>query len=189
MTRSILLALRVPALVGAGSAVIAWLFGVVPADATMIGLLICAAVAVPRLAAHPPPVVWPAPPEHRGMGAWYDVRRLSASLSQTGNTRDVFQSKARPRLRELAEARDLVIAEGRIPSAIHPFKGNIDLNALDQLLQEDARQSGRVVPLVMVTVTNNSAGGQPVSLENLRGARALGGRVQVLVVQRQLGDR
>ena len=105
MTRSILAILRVPALVGAGSAVIVWLFGLVPADARMIGLLICAAVAVPRLAAHPPPVVWPAPPEHRGMGAWYDVRRLSASLSQTGNTRDVFQSKARPRLRELAEAR------------------------------------------------------------------------------------
>jgi hypothetical protein len=39
------------------------------------------------------------------MGAWYDVRRLSAVLSQTSNTRDVFQSKARPRLRELAEAR------------------------------------------------------------------------------------
>ncbi|HEX6337015.1 MAG TPA: hypothetical protein VFZ85_08680 [Jiangellaceae bacterium] len=98
-------ALRVPALVGAGSAVISWLFGVVVADATMIGLLVCAAIAVPRLAAHPPPVVWPAPPEQPGMGAWYDVRRLSGALSQTSNTRDVFQSKARPRLRELAEAR------------------------------------------------------------------------------------
>lgn len=106
MTRaSLLSALRIPALVGAACAVISWLFGVVPADATMIGLLVCAGIAVPKLAPHPAPVVWSAPPEHRGMGAWYDVRRLSAVLSQTSNTRDVFQSKARPRLRELAEAR------------------------------------------------------------------------------------
>ena len=69
-----------------------------------------------------------------------------------------------------AEAVDLVIEEGRHPSVIHPFKGNMDPRALEAFIAERGVEH---IPLVMVTVTNNSGGGQPVSMENLRAVRAI----------------
>ncbi len=75
-----------------------------------------------------------------------------------------------------AEAVDLVIAEGRDPASRHPFKGNVDVAALAALIAE---RGVAHVPLVMVTVTNNSGGGQPVSLENLRAVREVCDRAGV----------
>jgi tryptophanase len=68
-----------------------------------------------------------------------------------------------------AAAVDLVIPEGRDPAAEHPFKGNMDIAALDRFLAEHEGE----VPVVFVTITNNSGGGQPVSMENLRAVRAV----------------
>ncbi|TAM73462.1 tryptophanase [bacterium] len=69
-----------------------------------------------------------------------------------------------------AQAVDLPIPEGRQPATIHPFKGNMDVAALEALIGEVGRER---IPLVMLTITNNSGGGQPVSMANVRAVRAV----------------
>ncbi len=69
-----------------------------------------------------------------------------------------------------AQAVDLVIPEGRESQTKHPFKGNMDVSALQQLIAQVGRDR---IPLVMLTVTNNSGGGQPVSMTNIRQVSAI----------------
>ncbi len=64
-----------------------------------------------------------------------------------------------------ARALDLVIPEGKQPALIHPFKGNMDLDALENEIREHGKEK---IPLIMLTITNNSGGGQPVSMRNIR---------------------
>ena len=77
-----------------------------------------------------------------------------------------------------AEALDLVVDEGLDPQALHPFKGNLDPAKLDRVLAEKRDR----VPLVMITVTNNSGGGQPVSIANVRAVREVCNRHKVPLI-------
>jgi len=74
-----------------------------------------------------------------------------------------------------AEALDLPVPEALVPSSRHPFKGNMDVEALRRVLAE------RDVPVVFMTLTNNSGGGQPVSMENLRAVREACGDVPLFL--------
>ena len=67
-----------------------------------------------------------------------------------------------------AEAVDLPIPEAKEPARVHPFKGNMDTARLAEVIK---RAGAKKIPLVMLTVTNNSGGGQPVSMANIRAAR------------------
>ncbi len=64
-----------------------------------------------------------------------------------------------------AEAVDLVISEGLDPQNPYPFKGNMDINKLEEIIQEKGIEN---IPLCMLTITNNSGGGQPVSMKNIK---------------------
>ena len=67
-----------------------------------------------------------------------------------------------------AEGIDCICEEGKHPSTPAPFKGNMDIAALRKAIEEKGAAN---IPLVMMTITNNSGGGQPVSMQNIRETR------------------
>lgn len=79
-----------------------------------------------------------------------------------------------------AKAVDCTIAEAFDTTIDHPFKGNVDLNKLEEILGSNPKEK---IPFIVVTVTCNSSGGQPVSLANLKGIRKLADKygVQILI--------
>ncbi len=108
-------------------------------------------------------------PTHQGRAA---ERILAATMLRPGDVvpNNTHFDTTRANIEAVgAHAVDLPCAESKRLDAVHPFKGNIDLAALAALL---ADPPGRV-PLVIVTVTNNGGGGQPVSMSNLTGASRL----------------
>jgi tryptophanase len=105
-------------------------------------------------------------PTHQGRAA---ERILFGSVLKPGNivlnNTHFDTTRANVEYRK-ATAIDIPVPEARQPSLVYPFKGNIDLEALQTVLRENHAR----IPMVMITVTNNSGGGQPVSMANLRQA-------------------
>ncbi len=105
-------------------------------------------------------------PTHQGRAA---ERILFGSLLKPGdivpNNTHFDTTRANIEYRK-ATALDIPIPEGRQPQTQHPFKGNINLEMLERVIVENPGK----VPLAMITVTNNSGGGQPVSMANIKAA-------------------
>jgi tryptophanase len=115
-------------------------------------------------------------PTHQGRAA---ERILFGSILKPGdivpNNTHFDTTRANVEYRQ-ATALDIPVAEAHDPALVLPFKGNIDLDALERTL---AGHAGKV-PLAMITVTNNSGGGQPVSMGNIRAASEICRRHGVL---------
>ena len=109
-------------------------------------------------------------PTHQGRGAEHLLSRMLVKPGSTvpGN---MYFTTTRAH-HELAGGTfvDVIIDEAHDPDSLHPFKGNVDLGKLEAVIQ---RVGAKNVPYVCVAATVNMAGGQPISLENLRAVRAL----------------
>ncbi len=78
-----------------------------------------------------------------------------------------------------ATAVDCTIDEAYDTTLRHPFKGNVDLNKLEQVLKEHPAEK---IPMIIVTITCNTSGGQPVSMENIKGVSALAKKYKVKLI-------
>ncbi len=74
---------------------------------------------------------------------------------------------------------DVIIDEAHDPQSLHPFKGNVDLNKLERVIK---KYGAKRIPYICVAVTVNLAGGQPVSMKNLKEVRALTGKHGIKVM-------
>ena len=104
-------------------------------------------------------------PTHQGRGAEHILFHSIAGAGKTIPSNNHFDTTRAHVENCGATPLDLVIDEAADPALILPFKGNIDLGKLAALIE---REGAERIPLIMLTVTNNSGGGQPVSMANVR---------------------
>lgn len=107
-------------------------------------------------------------PTHQGRGAEHILSQIMIRPGDTVPGNMYFTTTRYHQERAGAEFVDVVVDEGHDPSHLSPFKGNIDLAKLEHVLQ-----TAKHVPYVCLAATVNMAGGQPVSMANMRAVRNL----------------
>ena len=103
-------------------------------------------------------------PTHQGRAAEAMLMALFGGLDKIIPNNTHFDTTRANIEASGARGVDFVIAEGLDANSLHPFKGNMDLERLEAFMSEHHAQ----VPLIMLTITNNAGGGQPVSLANIQ---------------------
>ena len=118
-------------------------------------------------------------PTHQGRGAEH---LISTVLIKRGDVIPGNMYFTTTRLhQELAGGRfvDVIVDEAHDPNCSHPFKGNVDLQKFEDLIKNVGEKK---IPYISVAATVNMAGGQPISIENLRGVREIGSKHGIGVV-------
>lgn len=118
-------------------------------------------------------------PTHQGRGAEHILSQITTKPGDVVPGNMYFTTTRYHQEHAGAAFVDVIIDEAHNPLAIHPFKGNVDLNKLEAVLKAHGNEK---VPYVSLAATVNMAGGQPVSMENVRQVRELCNRYGVPVM-------